>query len=572
MSKAPKSTDLHNPPTPHIVTIVLVALALAAIITAVHWPALSAQAFALDDSQYLANNPLVQNPSWTSARRFLTEVLDPSTVRGYYQPLSMISLMLDYAAGGNIDNLTPFHRTSLALHVANALMIMMLLYLLFRCLPAAAAAALLFALHPMTVETIAWVSERKTPLATFFALAAMIFYVRYAQTIRLKMYALALVAFALALLAKPTAVALPIVMLLLDYWPLSRISKRALLEKIPFLLLAVAAAAITFFSQYRTSLLEMPTQLTAWKIPLLICHNIFFYLAHIFYPVNLTSHYPIYQPFDLSQPMILVGLIATVLLTIVLLVSWRRSRTFLTGALIFLITILPTMGIVKFTNVVAADKFAYLPALGLLLILAHLLSRLSQNTATTRRLPTRSIILILLVLLLASTETLLTRRYLAKWQDTETLWRHMTQTTPKVVGLRNTFGVILAQKGDFLGAQAEYHQALAMQPDHADTLNNLAWLLATHHQPKFRDGPQAVRIAEQVCQATRRQSPATLDTLAAAYAETGQFEEAIKTAQLALELADQTHDPALAEEIKQRLKSYQQRRPYRQHPTPRPLL
>ncbi|MHC4665938.1 MAG: hypothetical protein ACYS9T_08280 [Planctomycetota bacterium] len=101
------------------------------IVLAAHWPVLSARAFLFDDDQYLIENRLVQNPTWNSAKRFLGEVLRPSTVRGYYQPLAMISLMLDYAMGGRVANLTPFHRTSLLLHVANSLLLIILLYLLF---------------------------------------------------------------------------------------------------------------------------------------------------------------------------------------------------------------------------------------------------------------------------------------------------------------------------------------------------------------------------------------------------------------------------------------------------------
>ena len=133
-----------------------------------HWPSLSAQALMFDDEQYLTDNYLVQTPSWSSAGRFLSEVSKPSTVRGYYQPLTMISLMTDCALGGRNDNLRPFHRTSLSLHVMNTMLVIVLLYLLFDQVWVAAVVGLLFGLHPLTAETIPWVGERKTLLAAFF--------------------------------------------------------------------------------------------------------------------------------------------------------------------------------------------------------------------------------------------------------------------------------------------------------------------------------------------------------------------------------------------------------------------
>jgi hypothetical protein len=127
-------------------------------------PSLSSQALMIDDDQYLIKNAAVRNPSWASARQFLTEVLEPSTVSGYYQPLTMLSLMGDYALGGRPENLKPFHRTSLLLHVANTALIIILLYLLFGHAWIAAGLGLLFGLHPMTVECVSWISQRKTIL------------------------------------------------------------------------------------------------------------------------------------------------------------------------------------------------------------------------------------------------------------------------------------------------------------------------------------------------------------------------------------------------------------------------
>ena len=168
---------------------IAIIVAVCVIVLVVHWPALSAKAVSFDDDTYVTNNLLVQNPGWASANRFLTEVFSPSTVGGYYQPLAMISLMFDYAVGGRTDNLMPFHRTSIALHVANTVLIIVLLYLLFGNIWLAAAAGLLFGVHPMTVESIAWVTERKTLLAAFFSFWSLLFYILFTRTAAKKYYA-----------------------------------------------------------------------------------------------------------------------------------------------------------------------------------------------------------------------------------------------------------------------------------------------------------------------------------------------------------------------------------------------
>jgi len=172
-----ESTPLHSKPQPALLAGLTLGVVL--IVLAIHWPVLKAQALSFDDAQFLTENPLVQNPSWTSVRRFMGEVFEPSTVGGYYMPLSMISLMLDTAAGGSPNNLMPFHRTSLLLHGVNTALIILLIYQLFGRAWIAAAVGLLFGAHPMTVEPIAWVGERKTLLAAFFAFLSLMAYVRY---------------------------------------------------------------------------------------------------------------------------------------------------------------------------------------------------------------------------------------------------------------------------------------------------------------------------------------------------------------------------------------------------------
>jgi len=180
--------DLSQPSASRTGLLAALTVLVGQLVIFAHWPSLSARALMFDDEQYLTENYLVQNPSLESAGRFLAEVSKPSTVRGYYQPLTMISLMVDCALGGRPDNLRQFHRTSLALHVMNTMLVIVLLYLLFDQAWSAAVVGLLFGLHPLTAEPVPWVGERKTLLAAFFALWCLILYVRYARKSNWRLY------------------------------------------------------------------------------------------------------------------------------------------------------------------------------------------------------------------------------------------------------------------------------------------------------------------------------------------------------------------------------------------------
>ncbi len=446
---------------------VLIIVVCAAVLS-VHWPALSAKALSFDDQEYLTENVLVQNPSWNSVRRFLSEVTKPSTVGGYYQPLSMISLMTDYALGGRPDNLRLFHSTSLFLHAANTALIIVLLYLLFGRAWIAAAVGLLFGVHPMTVESIPWVGERKTLLAAFFALWCLILYVRYTRKGDWKLYVSSFLMYVLALMSKPTSLPIPVLMLLIDFWPLRRLRWQAVLEKLPFFVLGAVSAVITFVSQLRASGAILPGEYNPAYIPLILCHNIIFYLCKIIWPAKLSSHYEYPVPLDLSHPMVLAGVIGTCILIVLLVISLRWTKGLLAGWLFFFLAILPTMQIIGFSDVIASDKFAYLPSLGLLMILASFLSWLCRTGKPLIRL----VIVVIIAITLAAAESVATRRYLAHWRDTVTLCEHMLALTPDAASVHNMLGIALQSQGKFDEAIEHYRYALQIRPDFAQAHNN----------------------------------------------------------------------------------------------------
>jgi protein O-mannosyl-transferase len=623
-------------PSPHNINsaqirllAILLVIACAAVFV-VHWPVLSAQANSFDDDEYLLDNNLVQNPGLDSAWRFLSEVRKPSTVEGYYQPLAMISLMLDYALGGSPDNLTIFHLTSLCLHAANTALIIVFLYMLFGNLWPAFFVGLLFGLHPMTVEPIPWISERKTLLASFFALWCLVLYVGYARKPsrqdglrHWKLFAGVMLAYVLALMSKPTVTFLPVLLVILDFWPLNRFTaehaetaekkdeinsacsavsavkslRKLIVEKFPLFAIMVASALVTFVSQKTAAGVLMPADTGHGKIFLIICHNVIFYLYKIFWPVNL-GYYPYPRRFNIviSNPFILTTVIGTCILLVLLALSLRRTRAFFAGWLFFFIAIFPTMGIIGFTNVIASDKYAYFPAVGFLMVLAWLMAMLWDYTS--RNIAYRKLTVIVILCLLCA-ESFGSYKQLLRWRTTETLYKYYLFFTPDVEQLHYNYGFYLYNTGRYEEAMREFseqlrlskqvndrvlnvigvlhyrqgnnEQALAawqkvleVKPDFPDALNNLAWIRATSGDARFRSPDEAIKLSLRACELMVKKQfmPDYLDTLAAAYASAGKFPQAIETARNALNLAQAAGKKDMAQRIQDHLDLYLAGKPF----------
>ena len=440
-----------------------------------HWPALSARARYFDDDRYISNYSL-KYPRWATAARAVTEVLRPTVVVGYYHPLAILSVMVDHLWGGNDDDLFPFHVTSLALHLANVALVSMWFYLLFPQPWVAAAAGLVFGLHPQTVEAVAWVAERKTVLATFWALGTLSAYVLYARYGRRRWYGVALALYTLALLSKPTILAMPVLLLLLDYWPLRRCHRAAVKEKIPFLLLAVVAAVITYLSQLNTAFVTLPHQYPAGGVLLLICYNIVFYLTKFFWPVPVAPYYPFPQPFDLSHPAVLGGVVGTVGLLAALLLSLRWSRAVVVGWLFFFSAVFPALGIIGFTYTIAADRFAYFPMLGFLLPLVWLASEYLTTSVWRRGVALTALVIVTLL------EMGGVRAALEHWQDPVEFYRYALEGAPNASPLLNNYGLALFAAGQAAAAADYFAAAIQVEPDNAEAHYNLGWLYAQEGQ------------------------------------------------------------------------------------------
>jgi tetratricopeptide (TPR) repeat protein len=443
-----------------------VMLAIAVVVT--HGPVLHAQGLALDDDLFVVRNPLVRSPGWASARRFFTEVTRPSTVSGYYLPLSMTSLMLDWAAGGRPDRLEAFHVTNLALHVAATLLLFALLRALFGSAIPAALVALLWAVHPVMVEPIASAGERKTVLATAFAFATAFAHVRWAGSGARRWWLLSIACFLLAILSKPSALTLPLALLVLDAWPLRRLSRAAVLEKWPHLLLAAAAAAISVLAVRNTWEFGAPPPLDPLRVLAQVVWLQGFYLGKLLRPVGLSTVYDSPARYALTLPSVALPMAFGLSVAAAAVALRRRAPALLTGGLVYFVLLAPTFAILRFGSVIAYDRYLQLPTLGCAIVLASGLSQLWFRAGAQVR---TALAVALLALALAAASA--TRAALRTWRDTMSVWRQAVSVSPGVPDAWNGLGATYSAAGHADEAIAAYRRAIAVGPLYTDAHYNL---------------------------------------------------------------------------------------------------
>jgi tetratricopeptide (TPR) repeat protein len=455
--------------------VILAALLVAAAVTATHWPVLGARALAVDDNVFVTQNPLVTRPGWESARRFWTEVLNPSSISAYYLPLSMTSLMVDYALGGRPSDPRVFHRTNLLLHALASVLLLLLLHRLFGSLVPAVIVALAFGLHPLSVEPVASIGERKTLLAACFGFGCLSSYVEHVRRASRAWLAASLALFALALLSKPSVTAMPILLLLLDGWPLGRLSWSRVVEKWPFALLSLGFTAITILSVVRTWPFGAPPPIHPARMALQVCYLLGFYLSKIAWPADLSTVYPPPDAFTLSDPFVLLGLAAVCGLGAGSLLAPRRIPAPIAGGALFVAALAPTFGILRWSWIIAYDRYVYFPAVGIALALGAGLAAAWGPREGRRPFPRPAALALALIVLAAEARG--TRAVIAHWADSVTLWRHVVRVASRAPEAHNGLGAALEASLAHEEAAREFRRAVELEPGFGDAQLNLGAVL-----------------------------------------------------------------------------------------------
>jgi tetratricopeptide (TPR) repeat protein len=467
-----------------------------------------------DDLYYLTENPAIQDGLTLKS---LTWAL-ATTRAGNWIPLTWLSHLLDVQLFG----LRPggHHLTSLAFHVANTLLLFLWLLRATRSLGPAFLAAALFAWHPLHVEPVAWAAARKDVLSTFFWLLTLWAYLRYGERPGGGRYTLVFLCFLLGLLAKPMLVTLPLVLLLLDYWPLGRwgsgdiTHKSLILEKLPLLVLSAFFGLVALYAQQAVGAVAPVGEISLGSRVATALVAYIWYPLKMFWPTGLAVLYPhpvealpLWQPLGACFILILVSF----------LVVWgaRRSPYLPVGWLWYLVTLLPVIGLVQVGNQAWADRYTYVPLIGLFIMGAWGVRDLTADLPGARVIRPVGAGIILTALLIL---TLVQVRY---WRDSMTLFVHTLEVTTDNYVIHHDLGVALAKEGKGEEAARHFYQALRLNPYNARAQNKRGEELVAR-------GQVAAGIAR--FQAAVRLKPdfvAAYNNLGLAYARQGEMDRAL---------------------------------------------
>jgi protein O-mannosyl-transferase len=586
---------------------ILAGFALALITLAVFWPVARYGFVNYDDQPYVTENARVQAGLTRASVAWAFATFHASN----WHPVTWLSHMVDCQLYG----LKPgrHHFTSLLLHVANVLLLFGVLRRMTGATWRSAVVAALFAWHPLHVESVAWVAERKDVLSTFFWLLTMAAYAPYAEikrqtpNARLQirgLYLLALLFFALGLLSKPMVVTLPFVLLLLDYWPLQRFAcarargvqaenqtrtRDLVMEKIPFLVLTVASCVVTLLAQKAGGALAStgiaPVALRLGNAVVSYAR----YAQKIFWPQKLAIFYPL--PSSWPWESVAAAAVFLVAVSIIAILARRRCPWLAVGWFWFVITLAPVIGLVQVGLQAMADRYTYVPAIGLFIAVVWGVNELAAKWGQSRWAIAATAAALAACLIL-------TRVQLGYWKDSVVLFQHALDVTgPSSVACVNEGTALLARgslaegiaqlrqgidlnpnnayacgqlataldrQGNTREAVSYYRQSLRIDPDVTESLNNLAWILASTRDASLRNGAEAVRLAERACELTHYQQAIYMSTLGAAYAEAGRFADAVNAAERAAGLAASQGNQQVAKNDRLLMQLYRTNRPYHQ--------
>jgi len=463
-----------------------------------------------DDPLYVTDNIHVQG-GFTGSSLYWALT---NTDSGNWHPVTWLSHMLDCQIFG-LDARW-HHLINLSLHLLSSI----LLFELFRqatgMLWCSFLVAILFAIHPLHVESVVWVSERKDVLSTLFMIMALQNYTAFVRSKSIGRYLVTLLSFSLGLMSKPMLVSFPVILLLFDYWPLERYRrsgcavlsrvKTLLLEKIPFILLSVVVAWITLAAQHGAGALK-PSSLIPFGLRLTNSLVSFLrYIGKLFWPVDLAIFYPFPETIPVWQP---ITAICVVLAFSFMVLKLRDKRPYMVmGWFWYLSTLFPVVGFVQVGQQAYADRYSYIPSIGIFTILAWELARVSA-------LFKRKTVLVIMVSIILGVLSFMARRQVLYWQDSETLFSHVINVTDRNGLAWLQRGNFFFENGRYAQAKESYQQVLNISPNHFKALTNMGLIL-------FKQGePQQALLYFQKLQTRYPDNPPILNDIGTIYLELG---------------------------------------------------
>jgi tetratricopeptide (TPR) repeat protein len=474
----------------------------------------------LDDPGYITENYHVQsgislkNIQWA----FTTVVLNN------WHPLTMISHMLDWSLFG--ANASGHHLVSLLLHIGAVIFLFLFLNKTTNSLWPSAFAAALFALHPLRVESVAWAAERKDVLSMFFGMAALYAYAFYAESSKYSRYFICLILFTLSLMSKPMLVTLPFVLLLLDYWPLGRWQKvlsipienryqfagKLVWEKAPFFIFTTLSIGLTLWSQ-RTGIASLD------RLPIVdrainAILSYLYYIDKFVYPVDLAVFYP--YPNYVSLWQVCVAALLLLGISIAVIYTFKKAPFLFVGWFWYLGTMIPVIGLVQVGHQAMADRYTYLPSIGIAIMLAWGVPLLFRSEDTHRKVlfPVVSAVIVTIVFL--------SWMQCGYWENSISLFSHTLNVTKNNYSIHNNIALPLSKEGKINEAIYHYNEAIRLNPNYAEAYNNRGTLYGKirQYQLAIKDFNKAINLYPNYAEAHYNKG--------LTYFMSGQYQSAIK--------------------------------------------
>jgi tetratricopeptide (TPR) repeat protein len=507
-------------------SIIFVYFALVLSTLLVFWQVRNFDFINYDDNDYVYENPHVLNGLTSD------DIIWAFTTghAANWHPLTWLSLMLDCQLFGT--NAGGIHLINLLLHLVNTLLLFAVLKKMTGSLWPSVFVAAAFALHPMHVESVAWIAERKDVLSTLFLLLTLTAYVSYVRRRGLIRYLLTILLFVLGLSAKPMLVTLPFVLLLLDYWPLDRFAApravktaaisdkqrilyRIIIEKIPFFALAIVSSGITFIVQKNSGAVSdfniVPLHSRIANAFLSYAK----YIGKMFWPQNLAVFYP----FDAGRIAFWQVAMCVLLLLVIsiFVIRFGRNQKYLpAGWFWFVGTLIPVIGLVQVGGQAYADRYTYIPYIGLFIMIAWGLPKLLSKW------PQRKNALGLSMVIALTTLGICAHQQVSYWKNSAGLFTHALKVTQGNYVAHNNLGIVYSRLGRYQDAIEAYKQAIRIKPDYAEAYYNLGNACSNlgRWQEAIESYKQAVRIRPDLAKAHYN--------LGTACGELGRWQEAIE--------------------------------------------
>jgi tetratricopeptide (TPR) repeat protein len=470
--------EMHDRHPERLVSLLLIVITLVAF-----WPVSHFEFVNYDDWTYVSKNPHLRDGlTWKGIQWAFATGVGANYHGEFWIPVTYLSHLLTIELFG----LDPagHHVVNLGFHLLNTVLLFVLLRRMTGGLWPSACVAALFAIHPLHVESVAWVVERKDVLSTLFLMLTLLAYVRYTEQATTPRYLVVAAALALGLMSKPMLVTVPFILLLLDYWPLGRFrleglntreavraAWRLIREKMPLVVLVAAFSALTYFSKGEGMATRSIEWFPLWARAGNALVTYVGYIGKMVWPLGLAVFYP--HPGQTLSAWRVVGAVVLLALVSILVIRMSRRRPYLVvGWLWYLVTLLPVIGFIQIGGQAMADRFTYVPLIGLFIMMSWGIDDLTAEWPARRPMLAASAGVLLLILLM------LTRVQLSYWQNSLTLFEHALRVTADNYLAHNDLGIALYDQGRVEEAMAQYAESLRIQPNYSLAHYNLGVALA----------------------------------------------------------------------------------------------